>query len=164
MRKIKTLRVYNLVNSKGNKLQLHLGVITEGLRDEQPLFGADKGYRWRFIGDEIPMPVRSMYWFNGFEESIMLNWLKGNGWHPRTRVEMSNGRATVYELPKANEETAVTSADFPPLSRTEKWYFDSVIRNLVSNGNRVGAARLYRYAHGGTLKNAVDAVNVIITE
>lgn len=60
-RKIKTLKVYNLVNSQGIKLQLRLGVITEGLRIEHPAHIADKGYRWSFIGKNIPMPVRSEY-------------------------------------------------------------------------------------------------------
>ena len=157
MRDIKVLRVYNLVDSKGNKLQLRLGIL-RNRNSEVCISNADKGYRWSFVGDNIPMPVRSMYWFNGFEESIMLDWLKGNGWYPHTRVEMSNSRVTVYELPKGNEDSGHRC------SAADEAVFKSVIRDLTRNGNKIEAVRIYKYAHGGTLKSAVDAVNVIITE
>lgn len=155
MKNIKTIKVYNLVNSKGNRLALEFGVITNGLRDEHPAFHADKGYRWRFIGKHIPMPVRSMYWFNGFPEEVMLDWLKGNGWYPQTCVNMCDGYAHVYELPKGNEEA-------PRSWDTDA--FHSVIRDLVKSGRRLTAVRVYRYAHDGTLKNANDAVREICGE
>ena len=161
MRNIKIVRVYNLVNSKGNKLMLELGVITDGLRDEIPYFRADKGYRWRFIGRNIPMPVRSLCWFNGFPEDIMLDWLKGNGWYPQTRVEMSNGYAHVYELPKGDEEDI---SILPERYEHEECVFRDVIRDLVSNGNKMRAACLYRYANGGDIYAARDAVREICEE
>lgn len=99
MKKTKVIRVYNLVDSKGNKVQLELGTFDPNQNDEYPLSALDKGYRWRFIGKHIPMPVRSMCWFNGFPEPIMLDWLKGNGWFVRTRVDMCSGYAEVFELP-----------------------------------------------------------------
>jgi hypothetical protein len=52
------------------------------------------------------MPVRAYTWFNGFPENIMLDWLKGNGWAIRSRVEMGTGKATVYELPTCNKEAS----------------------------------------------------------
>lgn len=161
MEKTKVLHAYNFVDVKGNHLQLNLCLID---RKANGCCHDDMGYRWQFIGKEIPMPVRSGTLFNGFPENVMIDWLNGNGWALRTRVDMYTGKAKVFELPKGNEETTVTSADYLPLSPTEKHYFNSVIRELVSNGRKLGAARLYRYAHGGTLKNAVDAVNIIITE
>lgn len=102
MRNVKVLKVYNLVNAKGNKLQLRLGVLNS-MKGDVCIASADHGYRWSFIGEEIPMPVRSMTWFNGFPENIMLDWLKGNGWALRASVDMNTGKATVYELPKAEE-------------------------------------------------------------
>ena len=99
MKKTKVIRVYNLVDSKGNRLQLELGIFDPNQNDEYPLSSLDNGYRWRFIGKHIPMPIRSMYWFNGFPEPIMISWLKGNGWFPHTRVEMCSGYAEVFELP-----------------------------------------------------------------
>ena len=101
MKKTKVIRVYNLVDSKGNKLRLELGVFNINKDSEMfdPIMHGDNGYRWRFIGKYIPMPVRSMCWFNGFPEPIMLHWLKGNGWFPYTRVEMCSGYAEVFELP-----------------------------------------------------------------
>ena len=101
MKKPKVIRVYNLVDCKGNKLRLELGLISVDRESisYDPIMHGDSGYRWRFIGKQIPMPVRSMCWFNGFPEPIMISWLKGNGWFPHTRVEMCSGYAEVFELP-----------------------------------------------------------------
>ena len=98
MRNAKIIRVYNLVNIKGDRLRLELGIIADP-HDDYLLTSKDKGYRWRFIGNNIPMPVRSMCWFNGFPEPIMIPWLKGNGWFLHTRVDMCSGYAEVFELP-----------------------------------------------------------------
>lgn len=87
--------VFNLVDSNGTKLQLRLGRLKE--RQNHVL---DRGFRWSFVGTKIPMPIRAYTWFNGFPENIMLDWLKGNGWALRSRVEMCTGKATVYELPE----------------------------------------------------------------
>lgn len=102
MRKIQVSKIYNLVNVKGTELRMEFGMITEGLRDEYPIDSKDKGFRWRFIGREIPMPVRSDYWFNGFPEETMLEWLKANGWYPKTCVDMYTGKAKVYTMPTVN--------------------------------------------------------------
>ena len=158
MNNIKTIRVYNLVDSKGNKLVLELGIIA-GKRDDVPFQPADKGYRWRFIGKYIPMPVRSRCWFNGFEESIMLDWLNGNGWYPRTRVDMCNGSAIVYELPNGNEGSVTVAVAVP--NEFYKEAFDNAIRDLVKENKRITAVRVYRYAHGGSLQDATNAVREI---
>lgn len=97
MRNVKVIKVYNLVNSKGNKLRLRLGELKS--RDDAFVSSADQGLRWSFIGANIPMPVRSSTWFNGFPEHIMLEWLKGNGWYVQTCVDMCDGRARVYNVP-----------------------------------------------------------------
>lgn len=102
MRKIKTVKTFTFVNAKGTKLYLTLGIITEGLRDEHPIDSADKGFRWMFEGREIPMPVRSGYWFNGMNEPTMLDWLKGNGWALHIVVSATTGRAHIFELPTSN--------------------------------------------------------------
>ena len=169
MRKIKTMKVFNLVNGKGTKLQLQQGIITEGLRDEYPIISSDKGYRWRFIGKEIPMPVRSYYWFNGFPEETMLNWLKANGWYPQTCVIMDDGSAKVYELPNGNvgtrESAFVMANDLPnAVQDVNKEAFHYAIRDLWCNGSKLKAVRLYRYAHGGTLGEATNAVRAICGE
>ena len=155
MKNIKTIRVYNLVDSKGNRLRLELGIINNYSPDySDPISHSDKGYRWRFIGENIPMPVRSMYWFNGFPESIMLSWLKGNGWYPHTRVEMCNGYAEVFELPNGDETSCEPSDE-------DRMAFINVIRDLVRNGKRITAIHTYRYAQGGTLGDAYKAIKEI---
>ena len=99
MEKVKTFRVYNLLNANGDRLRLRLGyIVYEAGRP----YNEDSGFRWSFDGKYIPMPVRSRTWFNGFPEPIMLNWLKANGWYPHTMVDMGCGYAKVFELPKGN--------------------------------------------------------------
>lgn len=154
MRNVNVLKVYNLVNSKGNKLKLRLGILRDRVGE---VCNADKGYRWSFEGNNIPMPVRSRTWFNGFPEEAMLDWLKGNGWYPHTCVEMCDGSAKVYELPKGDKESDARSWDVDA--------FHNTIRDLVRNGKRLTAVRVYRYAHrDATLKCADTAVREICGE
>lgn len=136
MEKVITLKVYNLLDSKGNKLQMRFGVIDNFC----PSYYGERGYRWSFIGTKIPMPVRNGTWFNGFPENTMLEWLKGNGWYVQTSVNMLSGKANVYELPNGNEKSDV-----------DERAFCETIRELVRNSKRVSACRLYRYANGGDL-------------
>lgn len=96
MENVKTFRVYNLLSANGERLRLCLGYI---VNDPGYTYNGDIGFRWRFNGKNIPMPVRSNTWFNGFPEPIMLNWLNGNGWYLHTRVELNSGYAEVFELP-----------------------------------------------------------------
>ena len=166
MSEIKVITAYNLVNANGTKLQLRLGVTRYGGRNGS-ISNGDECFRWSFNGKEIPMPVRSGYWFSGFPEHVMMNWLKGNGWALRSRVDMATGKATVYELPSVEEPSKGNEksiADYPALDPTEKCIFDYVIRYLADGEKKAIAARLYRYVHGGTLRNAYDAVQLIITE
>ena len=163
--KINVKRVYNLVDANGNGLQLRLGLI-QGCKDGLPVPDL-YGWRWSFEGKKIPMPVRSCTWFNGFPEPIMLDWLKENGWALRSCVNMSTGRAVVYELPfvdnisKGNEMETLGTDQFPARSDIDKAIFDRVISSLVKEGLKASACRVYRYAHGGTLRNALYAVNEI---
>ena len=159
---IDILRVYNLVDSNGTKLQLRLGRYKYS-DDYLP----DKGFRWSFVGSKIPMPVRAYTWFNGFPENIMLDWLKGNGWVLRSRVEMGTGKATVYELPfhgepsKGNEKSTVQLTDVAV--RQGESALSEAIRLLCNQGSVLSAIALYRYIYHCTLveaKNAVDAIRV----
>jgi hypothetical protein len=167
MRNVKVLRVYNLVNSKGAKLQLKLGVL-QNQRSEICFPNADQGFRWSFEGDNIPMPVRSRTWFNGFPENIMLDWLKANGWVVRTIVNPCDGSAVVFDLPKVDEKPSemetLGTDQFPALSEYDKTVFEHVIRGLVGDGHKARACRIYRYAHGGKLSDALKAVEFIITK
>lgn len=161
MRKTETIKVYNLVNANGTRLRLELGRTIDGLRDEYPIDSKDNGFRWRFVGKKIPMPVRSEYWFNGFPEEIMLNWLKENGWYPKTCVYMCNGTAHVYELPKGNEDPAPAYELSEAAIRNGKCAMEDAIKMLCSNGYVLKAVSLYRYIHPCTLidaKHAVDAI------
>lgn len=150
---ITTIRTYNLVDSNGNRLQLKLGRINVS-RDVRRV-GPDQGFRWNFKGTKIPMPVRSETWFNGFPEETMLNWLKANGWYPRTIVYYDN-TVQVCELPKANEEKP-TSTDRSSLLPVFQDSFEDAIRALY-DVSYVKAVNAYLYAHGGTVRRAREAV------
>lgn len=156
MERIKPLRVYNLVNANGERLRLSLGYVID---ERGTPCNGNAGFRWSFEGKNIPMPVRSRTWFCGFPEPIMITWLKGNGWFPRTRVEMSDGSAEVFELPTLNDAPCKGNEE-PKSCDTDA--FHSVIRELVKNGKMLTAVRVYRYAHGGTLKNAKDSIMEIV--
>lgn len=160
MREIKTLRVYNLVNAKGNKLRLNFGLIN-GPIDEYPIDDYDKGYRWSFEGHNIPMPVRSGYWFNGFPESVMLDWLKGNGWALHTVVNMMTGTAKVCELLFVDDAPSKGNETIPVAVESALIH---AVRLLWSNNLKVKAASLYRHIKGGTLYEATEAVREIVDQ
>lgn len=151
--------VYNLVDSNGTKLQLRLGRI-KGYANAN-LVCNDRGFRWSFVGSKIPMPVRAYTWFNGFPENIMLDWLKENGWALRSRVEMSTGKATVYELPSADEFSKGNENPGHICEEVNRQAFEDAIIRYMRDGHILMAVRLYRYAHGGTLHNASDKVRKI---
>lgn len=162
MGRVKTIRVYNLVNTNGERLQLHFGYT---VNDYGPAGDKNAGWRWSFEGKNIPMPVRSRTWFCGFPEDTMISWLKGNGWYPQTRVDMGCGYAKVYELPDADDKGNEESANdwgCPIHSKLEKHHFDDAIYFLANNGKRSMAVRTYLYAHGGHLRDAVNAVREIV--
>ena len=146
MENVTILKTYNLLNSKGNSLQLSLGV------QPREKHTRDTGFRWSFTGTEIPMPVRSGTWFNGFPEQTMLDWLKGNGWYPRTCVNMHTGRAVVYELPKGNENYEIDAA------------LTCALKLMWEKGHRLRAIRLYRHFNECTMDEAHVAVREIVDQ
>ena len=158
--------VYNLVDENGTKLQLRLGRL-KGYSDELLAYHCDQGFRWSFVGSKIPMPVRAYTWFNGFPENIMLDWLKGNGWALRSRVEMGTGKATVYELPfvdkpsKGNEKPTEEYKLTDEAIRRGEAVLKEAIRLLCNNGSALSAIALYRLAHPCTLVEAKHVVDDI---
>lgn len=115
---IDIMKIYNLLDPNGNKLQLFLGRKVDNGGDAV-INGKDKGWRWSFYGTKIPMPIRKGEWFNGFPEETMLNWLKAHGWHVRTIVH-NDAKATVFDLPEAPDapeaEIPATETDWIPVS------------------------------------------------
>lgn len=160
MEKINTLKCFNLLDADGTKLRLYLGML-EDFREPGRAY-SDTGFRWSFVGTKIPMPVRNATWFNGFPEATMLNWLMDNGWHPHTCVNMETGKATVYELPKGNEDPKGNEIPSHVISGGEA-ALDYAIKMLCESGSVLKAVQLYRYAHNPhcSLKEAKDAVDAI---
>ena len=134
------IKVYNLVDSKGNALLLLLGVAPSN---------GKHALRWSFIGHAIPMPVRSGTWFNGFPADVMLEWLNANGWYVRTEVNMTTGKASVYELPE------------PAAPKGNEKVFNRVIARMCRNGQKATAALIYQYAHSCSISEAIRAVDDI---
>lgn len=153
MEKVNILKVYNLLDSKGTKLQLRFGVIDNFM----PSYHGERQFRWSFIGTKIPMPVRNGTWFNGFPEHTMIEWLNGNGWYVRSIVDMTTGKANVYELPNGDDKYELSELAI----RQGEDSLETAIRILCDEGFKLKAIALYRYVHPCTLsegKAAVDAI------
>ena len=138
MSEIKVIKVYNLVNAKGNKLQLRLGFIDKA---DHRCGNKDTGLRWSFVGSKIPMPVRNGTRFNGFPADTMLLWLAENDWYVVTEVEMTTGKAKVRGLPEPEEE--YTDEQFA----NDEIAFNCVLQEMNSKGRFGTAVQLYSYAH-----------------
>lgn len=155
MEKVKTLYVYNLLNSNGDELRMRLGYVVDA--NGNP-YNVNAAWRWSFDGKKIPMPVRSRTWFCGFPEQTMISWLNGNGWYVRTRVDVMSGYAEVYELPKGNEEQYELS---DIAIKQGEGALKDAIKLFCKADNKMKAIMLYRYFHPCNLKNANEAVEKI---
>ena len=81
---IKLIRTILFRDPNGNDLRLTLGKIKNKEEYNQFMGFAnndDRGFRWRFVGQKIPMPIRSYEWFNGFPEYVMVPWVKSHGYN-----------------------------------------------------------------------------------
>lgn len=150
MKEITAIRTYNLVNAKGACLQLILGRYNR--TNNEHVVGPDRGFRWKFYGTAIPMPVRSGTWFNGFPELDMLAWLNANDWYVRTSVDMTSGKAKVWDLPEPFEDYSSYQM------ATDGEEFRKHLVDLCSKGERTKAIHLYRYCHEVGTKTATQAV------
>lgn len=164
---IAVLRIYNLENANGNKLQLRLG------RDEEVFAtrckgNPDYGFRWSFVGTKIPMPVRNGTWFNGFPEETMLNWLRENGWYLRTMVSPATCKADVYEVPNDNKQEGEAIelfdvSDIPTCGGLEQGIIEEAVRILYRCNRRLTAVKLFRDVYKCGLRDAKEAVESICT-
>lgn len=154
MKDIEIVRVYNLVNANGDKLQLRLGIL-QRTNERRVVIPEPNGWRWSFAGKKIPMPVRSRTWFNGFPKEIMIQWLNEQGWFVATEVLMTTGEAKVYELPEPEEEYLTTD-----LVKDEEEFFD-LVREMFRNGKRIEAMHLCRYVHEVGTKEACSILHNI---
>ena len=165
MKKIKLLKVFNLLNAEGIRLQLRLGQDNEIVRNYcngEP----DMGYRWCFYGTKIPMPVRSGAWFNGFPAEVMLNWLKENGWALETVVWPSTGDAQVFDLDfncdKGNEAIELFDvSDIPTSNIGEHGVVNEAVRVLCRCNRKLAAIKLYRILYKCGLREAKEGVEEI---
>jgi hypothetical protein len=73
---------------------------------------------------------------------------------------MGTGKATIYELPKA-EEPSKGNEKSSICDEVNKAAFEATIKEYVRAGNILMAVRLFRYAHGGSLVDARDKVREI---
>lgn len=157
MEKVKALVSYNLRHSdKPAMLMMQYGRVSD---DYGNVINSTTAQRWRFFGPQIPMPVRSGTWFQGFSADEMLEWLRREGWTLETKVTIGTGYATIY---KGNESSAYNDPiNVPPLTRG-KDSFERVIRELIQDGRKPTAYLMWRYAHGGSLAQAKSAVKALV--
>lgn len=159
MENIIKLKSYNLVNADGWRLQLYLGLDV----DIHNNFGKgklDKGFRWSFVGTNIPMPVRAYTWFNGFPVPVMLDWLKANGWALHTIVDLPSGKATVYELPTAEDDAIEQKCT------AREMYNDTIPIAVKKYMDRIkeakGIGETYCYISCATGKPPVEAIQILL--
>ena len=82
----------------------------------------------------------------------MLAWLNGNDWYVQTSVDMTSGKAKVWELPNHME-------DYPDYQMAwDAEEFNKLIVDLYNNGERQKAIHLYRYCHEVGTRTATHAV------
>ena len=152
MREVKIIRVYNLVNPKGNRLQLRLAKLHP---DDREKFCGDTGLRWSFLGREIPMPVRNGTWFNGFPHDTMMLWLAEHEWYVETEVDMHTGKAKAYELPEPAEEYEERQ-----MIADEQAFYD-LVRELLCDNDLDKALQIVRYAHEVGTRTAMEIIKNI---
>ena len=161
---IKIIKVYNLVNANGTRLQLRLGDEV-GYKCRR---NVNESLRWSFIGTKIPMPVRKGTWFNGFSVDTMLRWLVEQGWHVRTVVDPNTCKADVYDMPDDDEEESEAIelfdvSDIPACGGLEQGVIEEAVRILYRCNRRLTAVKLYRFAYKCGLREAKEAVESICT-
>ena len=123
--KVKLIKTILFRDHNGNDLRLDLGKIEDVEAYNRFMgFGVndDRGFRWRFVGCHIPMPIRSYEWFNGFPEDVMGPWVTSQGYdvvavtsHVTGSVYVVKGNETPCapvepaepEAPKGNEPVPV---------------------------------------------------------
>lgn len=141
---VRTITIYNLVDSKGSHLQLRLGYIRDKRHSHE-----NAGWRWSFEGTKIPMPIRSNTWFNGFPEKTMLDWLAKHNWFVRTKVDMASGKTVVYDLPKPKEEEEelyfITTDDDSPNAYVRSDMETAILlRNVLNTNDRGCVFHVYK--------------------
>lgn len=95
MEKVKALVSYNLRHSvSGTTLMMQYGRVSD---DYGNVINSTAAQRWRFIGRQIPIPVRCGTWFQGISATEMLDWLYREGWILESRVDIGSGYARVYK-------------------------------------------------------------------
>lgn len=139
--KIKLIKSILFRDHNGNDLRLTLGKIEDMEAYNRSMGSAcndDKGFRWRFVGVHIPMPIRSYEWFNGFPEDIMANWVKSQGYevvavtsHVTGSVYVVKGNAP--ESSKGNELTTAIEANSAALSPAMQNYM-AQIKKAMDDG------------------------------
>ena len=164
---IKLIKTILFRDSNGNNLRLTLGKI-----EDMEAYGTDdKGFRWRFVGPKIPMPIRSYEWFKGFPEEVMVTWVKSQGY--KVVAVTNHVTGSVYVV-KGNEATATTAVNPDDDGKGNEPYelTEQAIRNgnetlteaiklLCSQGAVLKAISLYRLVHPCGLKDAKEAVDKI---
>ena len=150
MENVKALVSYNLRHTaNGDRLMMQYGRLWEAVVGVDC---AETAQRWRFFGQQIPMPVRSGTWFQGFSANEMLEWLRREGWTLETKVIIGTGHATVYKKPVS---------DIPPLT-VGKTAFEGTVCDLVQAGAKATAYFMWQYVHGGSLLQAKQAVEALV--
>lgn len=153
MEKVQKLVGYQYQHKDGYKLLLCYG---RTVGDNGHMEFRDCGQRWSVISTHNPIPVRNATWFQGFDFLTMNKYLSDAGFVLVAKTNFYSGFTTVY--------ASVADANTPcaaPLTRGRE-RFEEVIRELVRDCRKGTACMVWRYAHGGTLYQAKQAVEALV--
>lgn len=146
MENVKKIRAFYYQDNDGNKLTMFYGRLVDctGVG----IVGTDNAQRWCFIGNKIPMPVRSGTWFQGFGFNKMNDFVESTGYKLVTTVNLIYG--TVWYCPIVNK----------PIPDMDSIKYQ--IEKLYNGGNKLRLICLYQTIAGCSVSEANEVVTDII--
>lgn len=162
---VKLVKAYGFTNEANESLTLQLGRLMDENGNTMP---CQEAQRWRFIGRNIPMPVRSGTWFEGMSFGTMRNWLENRGWQLQSSVSFITGSFTIfqrgnknYDSQKKNENISTDNGTKAPYESVSCFRQSVIDRGLVSlyKENKSAAVYIYELLHNGdSLSDAIKAL------
>lgn len=145
--KVKALTSFAFVNEKKQDLTLIYGRIVDENGKENPSITAQ---RWSLVGLNIPFPVRSGTWFEGFAIDVMLEYLKRNGWTFCSYTSLKGGKTYVVDSVKAAKpviDNIKKEQAAEPVKKETEEELNAKIVKLLKDGYRIKAIMTYKEYH-----------------
>lgn len=147
MMKVKALTSYAFVNEKKQDLTLIYGrIVDENGKEKMGIYDQ----RWSVVGLNIPFPVRSGTWFEGFATDVMLKYLERNGWTFCGYTSLKGGKTYVVDSIKAAKgvvDNIKREQATEPVKKETEEELNAKIVKLLKDGYRIKAIMTYKEYH-----------------